>query len=201
VVITNIVFDFGNVLIGWNPRKLYAPAFATQQELDFFFENVCTDPWNLALDKGGSFDEAIASKQKEFPHYAEKIGWWKSRWSEMITGEISGTVEILNALAAKGTPLYGLTNWSAETFPYALKNFPFLQHFKNIVVSGQEKCVKPEREIYDLACARWGIAPSSLLFIDDSAKNVAGAIAAGWNAVHFSTPEALAAELTARKLL
>jgi 2-haloacid dehalogenase len=200
-MIQHLVFDLGNVLIGWNPRRLYAPTFATQQELDFFFEHVCTDAWNLALDKGGSFDEAIAAKQIEFPQYAEKVGWWKSRWSEMITGEISGTVEIVNALHAKGASLFALTNWSAETFPYARKHFPILQRFKDIVVSGAEKVVKPQREIYDLAVKRWGVEPSSVLFIDDSAKNVAGAIAAGWNAIPFTTPEALAAELTARKLL
>ncbi len=199
--IQHIVFDLGNVVIGWNPRALYGQAFPNSAKLDWFFANVCTDEWNAKMDGGKSFDISIAEKQAEFPEYAEHIAWWKTRWHEMITGEIAGTVAIINQLHANGASLYALSNWSAETFPYARKHFPSLAKFKNIVLSGEEKVVKPQREIYDIAVARWSVDPATLLFIDDSAKNVAGAIAAGWNAVQFTSPETLAPELKVRGLL
>jgi 2-haloacid dehalogenase len=199
--IQHIVFDLGNVVIGWNPKALYAQAFPDSEKLDWFFANVCTDEWNARMDGGKSFDVSIAEKQKEFPEYAEQIAWWKTRWHEMITGEIAGTVAIINQLHAKGTSLFALSNWSAETFPYARKHFPSMAKFKDIVLSGEAKVIKPQREIYDLAVAKWKVDPATLLFIDDSAKNVAGAIAAGWNALHFTSPEAFAAELKSRGLL
>ena len=199
--IEHIIFDLGNVVVGWNPRGLYAQAFPDPAKLDWFFPNVCTDAWNVKMDAGKSFDISIAEKQKEFPEYAEQIAWWKTRWPEMITGEIAGTVAIINQLHARGASLFALSNWSAETFPYARKNFTSMAKFKNIVLSGEEKMIKPQRELYELAAKRWNVDPASLLFIDDSQKNVAGAMAAGWNAVQFTSPEALASELTARGLL
>ncbi len=172
--IEHIVFDLGNVVIGWNPRALYAQAFPEPEKLDWFFANVCTDAWNTRMDAGKSFDVSIAEKQAEFPEYGEQIAWWKTRWPEMITGEIAGTVAIINALDANGASLYALSNWSAETFPYARKHFPSLAKFKNIVLSGEEKVIKPQREIYDIAVAKWGVDPATLLFIDDSAKKRGG---------------------------
>jgi 2-haloacid dehalogenase len=201
VNIQHIVFDLGNVVIGWNPKGLYAQAFPDSEKLDWFFANVCTDEWNARMDGGKSFDVSIAEKQKEFPEYSEQIAWWKTRWHEMITGEIVGTVAIINQLHAKGASLFALSNWSAETFPYARKHFPSMAKFKDIVLSGEAKVIKPQREIYDLAVAKWKVDPATLLFIDDSAKNVAGAIAAGWNAVLFTSPEAFAVELKLRGLL
>ncbi len=199
--IEHIVFDLGNVVVGWNPRALYAEAFPDPAKLDWFFEHVCTDGWNLAMDGGKSFDVSIAERQALFPQFAEQIAWWKSRWSEMITGEIAGTVAIINQLHARGASLYALSNWSAETFPYARKHFPAMGKFKDIVLSGEVKITKPHREIYEIAVKKWGIDPAAILFIDDSAKNVAGAIAAGWSALQFTSPEALAVELKARGLL
>jgi 2-haloacid dehalogenase len=162
---------------------------------------VCTDEWNLALDRGGSFDEAIAAKQREFPEFEIEIAWWKSRWHEMILGELPRSVAVLNDLHAKGTPLYALSNWSAETFPYARKHFPSLQKFRDIVLSGEVKLAKPQREIYELAAKRWSIDPTKTLFIDDSATNVTGARAAGWNAVQFTDAASLRAQLEALSLL
>jgi 2-haloacid dehalogenase len=191
----NIVFDLGNVLINWDPRHLYRKHFSTPAEMEWFLNNVCTGDWNVAMDGGRPFAEAIAEKQKEFPQFAEYIAWWKSRWHEMLGGEIAGTVALLDRLHAQGTPLYGLTNWSAETFPYARAHFPLLKKFQHIVVSGEIKVCKPDRAIYEQAMRTWNLAPESILFIDDSAKNVAGAQAAGWNAVQFTNAEALALDL------
>ncbi len=199
--IKHVVFDLGNVLIGWDPHALYRQRFPDDAERTWFFEHVCTDAWNLALDKGGAFDDAIAQKQIEFPQFHSEIGWWKSRWSEMILGEMPGTVAILQALHEKGTSLFALSNWSAETFPYARKHFTSLQLFKDIILSGAVKHVKPEREIYDLAVTTWSVKPGETLFIDDSAKNVAGAIAAGWNAIQFTSAERLREDLRLREVL
>ena len=73
--------------------------------------------------------------------------------------------------------------------------------FRDIVVSGDEGLIKPDRAIFDLLCTRNGLDPAQCLFIDDSLKNVKGAEAAGWQACHFTTPETLRRELDSRRLL
>ena len=105
---------------------------------------------------------------------------------------------ILDELKAQGTPLYAITNWHQDKFRETQARFPFLgTSFRDIVVSGDERLVKPDPAIYRLLLDRNGLEASSCLFIDDSPKNVAGAEAVGMKAHHFTSPEALRAHLAA----
>ena len=132
-----IIFDLGGVLIDWNPRHLYRKIFNTEKEITWFLENVCTTEWNDQQDAGRSFEDATEELVLLFPEYEIAIRAWYGRWQETIGGPINGTVEILNQLkAANIHRLYALTNWSAQTFPWALDNFKFLATFEGIVVSG-----------------------------------------------------------------
>src|SRR6478736_6599663 len=125
--IDTIIFDLGAVLIDWNPRYLYRKIFNTEEEIDWFLENICTSEWNDKQDAGRSFEEATQELVQKFPDHRVAIEAWYGRWHETINGSIPGTVEILEALRqSKKFRLYALTNWSAETFPWALANFEFL---------------------------------------------------------------------------
>jgi 2-haloacid dehalogenase len=115
----------------------------------------------------------------------------------MLAGPIHGTVAILEELHAAGMALHALTNWSAETFPIGRRHFPFLERFRDIVVSGQEKIVKPDPRIFELLVRRTGVAPERTVFIDDGERNVAAAARLGFRAVRFTDPESLRASLTA----
>jgi 2-haloacid dehalogenase len=119
----------------------------------------------------------------------------------MVPGAISGSVDILEALHRRGTPLYAITNWNGDTFRETKLRFPFLNLFRDIVVSGDEKLVKPDAEIFELLLKRNGLAANTCVFIDDSLKNVKGAEAVGMKAIHFTTPEKLRAALKAMEVL
>ena len=142
-----IIFDLGAVLIDWNPRYLYRKIFKTEEEISWFLENICTSEWNDEQDAGRSFKEATEVLIAKHPEWEIPIRAWHERWQETIPGPIQGTVDILKTIKeSKKYRLYALTNWSAETFPWALDNFDFLHWFEGIVVSGIEKKRKPHPE-------------------------------------------------------
>lgn len=200
--IDTIIFDLGGVLIDWNPRYLYRKIFSTEEEVTWFLENVCTPEWNEMQDAGRSFDEAIRDLSTQFPQHVFAIRAWSDRWHETIGGPIHGTVDILQHIRTKKQQrLYALTNWSAETFPWAKKNFDFLNWFDGIVVSGEEKMLKPHPSFYRLLLDRYDIQPSMALFIDDNLKNVEGAKTVGIDSIHFRNAGQLREELEARGIL
>lgn len=197
----NVVFDLGNVLLDWDPRHLYRKIFADEEEMEFFLTEVCHPEWNLEQDRGRSFAEAISEATARHPKYAREIALWRERWAETQPHAIAGSVTILEELHAANVPLYAITNWSAETFNETRPRYPFLAKFRDIVVSGDEKLIKPDPEIYHVLFRRNGLAAASCLFIDDSAKNIAGAARVGMHTHHFTTPEALRDDLGKRGLL
>ena len=197
----NVVFDIGNVLVHWEPRALYAKIFATEAEVEWFITHVCNSAWNLEQDRGRSFGDAVREATARFPEHADAIAAYDLRWHETVLGPIDGTVAILEELRKRGTPLYAITNFNQDKFKETLKRFPFLSAFRDIVVSGDERVLKPDAAIYRLLLARNGLDATSCVFIDDSEKNVQGAEAVGMKAIHFTTPEALRTELAALGLL
>lgn len=194
--IDTIIFDLGGVLIDWNPRYLYRKIFDTEEEVTWFLENVCTSEWNDHQDAGRSFQEATDELVARFPDHEAPIRAWYDRWQETIPGPVHETVEILKHFKENPTHrLYALTNWSAETFPWALNTFDFLHWFEGIVVSGVEKTRKPYPEFYRILFDRYYIDPSKALFIDDNIKNIEGGKAVGLNTIHFQSPRQLREDL------
>jgi 2-haloacid dehalogenase len=197
----NVVFDIGNVLVHWEPRALYRKIFATEDEVEWFVANVCNHDWNLEQDRGRSFAEGVIEATARFPEHAEAIAAYDQRWHETMLGPIDGTVAILAELRARGTPLYAITNFNQDKFRESVERFPFLRVFRDIVVSGDERLLKPEPAIYRRLLERNGLEAGACVFIDDSPKNVTGAEAVGMKGVHFTTPEALRTELAGMGLL
>lgn len=192
-----VIFDLGGVLIDWNPRHLYRKLFDDAAEMETFLHEVCAHSWNLEQDRGRPWAQAIAELTAVHPDKAELIAAYRGRWMEMLKGPIAGTVAILETLHAADVPLYALTNWSAETYPIAEELYGFLGLFRGVVVSGRIGLVKPDAAIYTHTVERFGVVPARTVFIDDSAKNVAGAEAIGLRGLHFTGPEALARDLGA----
>lgn len=199
---TTVVFDLGGVLIDWDPRHLYRKLFADDEAaMERFLSEICTSEWNLQQDAGRSWAEATALLKAEHPAHAGLIDAFHQRWPEMMAGEIEGTVAILHELKEAGTPLYALTNWSHETFPAALERFAFLSWFQGIVVSGQERLVKPDPQIYLLLVTRHGLRPEEIVYIDDNPHNAAVATSLGMHGIHFTGAAPLRRELAALGLL
>lgn len=200
--IKTIIFDLGGVLIDWSPEYLYLDIFEGDRvKMNAFFEQVCTMDWNENQDAGYPLSKATEDRIALFPEYETLIKIYYGRWEEMLGEALTGSVQILKKLI--NDPKFrvvALTNWSAETFPVALKRFDFLHWFEGIVVSGTEKTRKPYPEIYQITLDRFNIAPSETLFIDDNLRNIKGAEAIGINGIHFSTPEKLIIDLNNFKI-
>ncbi|TLN14283.1 HAD family phosphatase, partial [bacterium] len=111
-----VIFDFGGVLIEWDPFCLYGPYFNNDRAaMQRFLDEIGFTAWNARQDAGRPFAEGVAELSAQFPQHAPLIRAYHERWEETIVGPIEGTVEILHALKQKGYPLYALSNWSAET--------------------------------------------------------------------------------------
>lgn len=200
--IDTIIFDLGAVLIDWNPEYLYRQLFEDEAEMKHFLEHICTPGWNAEQDAGRSWEDAIQLLIPKYPEYEAHIRAYKARWPEMLKGPIEGSVDILKTLQKQGKHrLLALTNWSAETWPYAWDQYDFLQIFEGILVSGEEKLKKPDPRIYQLMTDRYGIEPEKAIFIDDSPANVASAREFGIHAIHFTSPADLRVTLEQAKLI
>ena len=198
--IQNIVFDFGGVLVDWNPRYLYREHFSNQEEMEHFLHHICTDAWNVEQDRGRSLAEGTRILQEQHPAHHDLIALYYDRWETMLHSDIPQTVALLHRLK-KRYRLFGLTNWSAETIPVAFARYPFFREFEGIVVSGHEKLIKPDPAIYQVLLDRYGIQAQESLFIDDNPANVRAAESLGFHGVHFKSPEQLEQTLIALQML
>ncbi|WP_267220549.1 HAD family hydrolase [Dyella silvae] len=199
--VDTVIFDLGNVLIGWNPRRLYRQLFDDEAEMEWFLREVCSSAWNEQQDAGRSWAEGTALLRAQFPEHAVLIDAYHLRWEETLLGPIEESVALLAALRERGVRLLALTNWSQETFPVAMQRYAFLQWFEGIVVSGDEKLIKPDPRIYQRLLDRYGVDPATALYIDDSARNVAAAEALGMHGWWFRDPAGLSERLQQLGLL
>jgi 2-haloacid dehalogenase len=196
-----VVFDLGNVLITWDRRFLYASIFDDDAELDRFLTEVYTLEANDRLDRGQTLTDFCAALAEEHPGYADEIWALEKRWIETIGPPVEGTVEALRELTAAGVPCYALSNWNADTFRLVEAHHEFLSWFDGVVLSGHEGVTKPDPEIFRRLFQRFGIDPSTSLFVDDSPANVDVARRVGMDAEIFTSPAALRVVLRDRGLL
>jgi len=183
-------------MIDWNPRYLYRKIFEDENEMESFLQEVCHSEWNKQQDAGRPFDEAVAERITLFPQHEKEIRAYWDRWPEML-GEAVAPMEDLQQYFVKKSPyqVYALTNWSHETMPFAKEKYAFLHDFEGIVVSGEEKCVKPDHKIYHILLDRFNLTPQETIFIDDSFPNVEAARQLGIHGIHYNNPDQIYAQL------
>ena len=199
--IKTIIFDLGGVLVDWNPEYVFLKEFKGDRvKMNWFFDNICTSSWNEEQDGGKLMKDATEERIKLFPDYERLIKMFYGRWEEMLKDEIPGTVEILHKLKNKNYRLIALTNWSAETFPVAIRKYKFLELFEGIVVSGEIKMLKPFKEIYNYTLNKYNLVPKQCVFIDDRLNNVEGAIKCGIKGIQFESPKKLMVNLKKLKI-
>ncbi|MEL7021017.1 MAG: HAD family phosphatase [Bacteroidota bacterium] len=191
-VIDTIIFDLGGVLVDWNPRYLFQKLLPNDTAVDDFLNRVATFDWNEQQDGGRSIAAATAALVAQHPEHESLIRAYYDRWEEMLGGAKEDVVTIFRKLKESGRyNIYALTNWSAETYPIAERQFEFLQWFDGVLVSGRERLKKPDPKIYQLTLRRFNIAAKSAIFIDDNLRNVRAAEQEGIRSIHFTTSDAL----------
>lgn len=191
------VFDLGGVFVEWNPMWLFRKLFDSEEEAQWFYDTICTKQWNLEFDAGDLFAEGVARLITRFPRYWREIQAFDLRWKETVGPFIQGTIDIHDELIAADVPTFAITNFSWEKWVSCLGEWPFLEKFDGVVVSGLEHLVKPDPRIYRVFSERYGIDPQVCVFIDDSLPNVEAARHYGMRALHFTGADQLRKDLIA----
>jgi 2-haloacid dehalogenase len=182
-----VIFDIGNVLFHWHPRFLYERLIGDDRALSSFVAEVVSEKWHYQHDVGRSFAETAEELTAQYPEHADLIAAWGPRFNESIGGPVQGMHEIVAELYDAGVPLFGITNFSHEFFPpFRAEHAHLFDRFRDIVVSGEEKLVKPDPAIYALALDRFGLAAHEAVFVDDNTANVEAARAMGIDTEHFT---------------
>ncbi|WP_422059464.1 HAD family hydrolase [Sphingopyxis sp.] len=197
----SVIFDVGRVLFDWDLRHLFAKLIADRQELEWFVTNVVTPQWHFQHDAGRPLAEMVPELQAEFPQHAALIDAYATRFNETIPGPVRGSIELVERLDAAGVPLFAITNFGHEFWEGFRPTQPVFDRFRDIVVSGTEKLIKPDPAIYRLAIERFGIDPAGALFVDDVAANIAGAESVGIAGHRFVDAAMLEAALVRRGFL
>lgn len=194
--IKNIIFDFGGVVMDWNPRYFFKDYFNDDEKMEFFLKHIAEDDWNAEQDRGRSLQEGTEIQIQKFPEWENELRAYYDNWSTMLKSDIPENVEVLRKLEHSDYELFGLTNWSAETFPYALENYDFFNVFKGkIVVSGTEELIKPDPKIWEVLLERYQLKSEESVFIDDNPKNIEVAETLGFLTVHIQQETNLEKEL------
>ena len=196
-----VIFDVGRVLFDWDLRHLFARLIADADELEWFVTNVVTPQWHFQHDAGRPLAEMVAERKAEFPDHDALIDAYATRFNETIPGPMPGSLELVERLDAAGVPLFAITNFGHDFWQAFRPTQPVFDRFRDIIVSGTEKLMKPDPAIYALAIERFGIDPAGALFVDDNAQNVAGAEAAGIAGHLFRDAMALERDLIERGFL
>jgi 2-haloacid dehalogenase len=197
-----VIFDVGRVLVDWEIRFLYERLIPEGEALDAFLRDVVTPEWHFQHDAGRPFAETSVELTAQYPQHAELIELFGPRFNDTNSSAIPGMPELLAELDSAGVPLFAITNFSGEFFPPFRVKYPdMFDRFRDIVVSGDEKLMKPDPAIYRLALERFGLRPEEAVFVDDNRDNVAGAAALGIHAILFTGEPALRVELKSLGLL
>ena len=196
-----IIFDFGGVLLQWDPHQLYRRYFNQPQKIDQFLAEINFSSWNAEQDRGRPFEIGVAELSSQFPQYAHLIRAYYDHWEDSVVGPIAGTVEILRELKRAGYSLYGLSNWSAETYPRIRHQYDFFNLFDEIILSGKVKLIKPDPAIFNLTLKKINRPVSECLLIDDSDANIIAAKKLGFATIQFQSPKQLRTELLQLNLL
>ena len=197
----SVIFDVGRVLFDWDLRYLFARLIADKDELEWFVTNVVTPQWHFQHDAGRPLAEMLPELKARFPDHAPLIDVYATRFNETIPGPMPGSLELVERLDAAGVPLFAITNFGHEFWEAFRPTQPVFDRFRDIVVSGTEKLMKPDPAIYRLAIERFGIDSAGALFIDDVAKNIEGAESVGIAGHRFVDAATLEADLAARGYL
>ena len=189
------LFDLGGVFFDWDPNHFYKNVFENIEEREFFLAEVCNDQWNVQQDAGRSIAEAELELIPKFPHYEKEIKMYYKNHRKMIRGVFEESVDILKKLKDQNYDCYVLSNWSAQTFAGMTDDYPFLKLFDGLLISGEDKLIKPDHAIYQLARDRFNLNPEETVFIDDKRENIEAAKGLDFKTIHLTDPKNIEIEI------
>ncbi len=199
--INAVIFDFGGVLIDWNPYYLYRKLLVNDTEIARFLQEIDFKTWNYEFDKGYPFEQGIAEMMSKYPQHSELIQIYGERWLETIGVTFDETIQLVEEVKDKGYRVLGLSNWSVEKFKIVRPKYEFFNLFEDMVISGEVKTAKPEARIYQILLERNHLNAAECLYIDDSEDNIRGGRQVGLNTIQYQSSRLLRDALQAYGIL
>lgn len=188
-MIDTIIFDIGNVLAGFCWQDSFQKVL-NETEYDIISNATVLDEdkWGM-MDKGEkSYEKLLDYYSLDFPHLKEKMNQaFMQVYKDIIPFDYS--CDWINSYKERGFKVYILSNYGKKPFEVSKPRFDFLKLTDGGVISYEVKMLKPNHDIFGTICDKYSIVPQNAIFIDDSAKNVSGAISFGLNAVLFESFE------------
>ena len=189
------LFDLGGVFFDWDPKYFFINVFKDPDEREYFLKNICNDTWNIKQDAGRYIQEAEQELIPKYPKYEKQIKMYYANHRNMIKNTFNESIKVLNYLKKNNYECYVLSNWSAETFLGMVEDYPFLKNFDGMLISGEDKLVKPDPAIYQLAIKRFNLDPQNCVFIDDKLENVEAAKILNFHIIHLINPETIEVDI------
>jgi putative hydrolase of the HAD superfamily len=193
----NVVFDFGNVIFRWDPKRVVARVFADAAECEKVLAHfIGHDDWQ-ELDRGTLHPaDAVNRAAVRTGLPAEKIGRLLDSVPPSLA-PIAGSPELLYRVKAAGHPLYYLSNMHFASIEHLERAHDFWEVFEGGVVSCRVRTIKPESAIYEHLLAQHRLDPTDSVFIDDLPVNLAAAAKFGMRTIRFIDPAQCERELKA----
>jgi putative hydrolase of the HAD superfamily len=194
-MVKNVIFDLGGVVIEWNPDRILASYYADPELRTIMKTALFLHPDWLQLDRGTLHEADLLARAaaRTGRSAAELSGLFAAVRESLHTK--AETVALLEKLSARGVPLYCLSNMSSDIFAYLRERHSFWGVFRGIVISGDIRMMKPEREIFEFLLQRYGLVAAETVFVDDNAPNIEAARALGIHPVWFKDAQQCELEL------
>jgi putative hydrolase of the HAD superfamily len=193
--VRNVVFDFGGVLVRWQPEAVIAAFYADEPSRALVRDAVIRHPDWIDMDRGSLSESAAVERfAARMGRPAAELRALMQHIKDSLT-PLPDSIALLDELAQRGVPLYGLSNMSAPIFALLKSRHAHWDRFRGIVVSGEVGLVKPDPEIFHHLTQRYGLVPAETVFIDDHLPNIESARRLGFNTIHFVDAEQCRREL------
>ena len=185
-MIQNIVFDMGGVLIRWNPEEMLHGFDLTGEEMAILNRDLFKSVEWIRLDRGTlSEDEAVSSVCARIPEKLwEPVKTIVYGWHQRYLPPMPGMAELVGELKQNGYRIFLLSNASQALHDY-FPRIPGAEYFEKLMVSADEKLLKPSHEIFERLYEKFDLEPGQCWFIDDSPANVEGAMCTGMDGTVF----------------
>lgn len=184
-MIKHFIFDIGNVIVDFDPIP-YFEKLLPGKHMELVCGLVFDEDW-ARLDEGVyTGDEVREIQLKKYPEYQEQINCIHDHWMQMMKLKVE-TISFMKEVKKKGYTTYLLSNIGKESHTYLQKTYGFFDLVDGMVLSYQERLLKPDKRIYECLIDRYQLSPQECVFFDDKEENVRIAKELGIHGIVFQT--------------
>lgn len=187
-MIKNIIFDFGLVLVDWNPVDGMREMGFSDSQIEVFKKTIYSGRWEEYDGRLCTYEQVIAEFNELVPGYEKEV---LVLWDNiaMMTGQKPYAAEWISDLKSRGCSVYGLSNFGNIAWERCKPKYDFVDMLDGYVISSYEQCMKPDVRLYKILLDRYNLKAEESLFVDDRLNNIEAAKRLGMHGVVFENYE------------